>query len=382
MRSKKKYHLIKILSLLLVWQVLFGGLLSGVILFLQSQSKFAGKNESLFKIQHPEMFWWFLLLVPFFVGVVLILVWKNKKLEHFSQSSFNAGVLPNISNWSMFLKLFFLNNIILFSIVSLSNPIVGKANSIAKNQGVEIMVALDISNSMLTDDIAGGYTRLDIAKKALEQLLNQLHGDKIGFVIFAGESYLQMPMTTDYDGAKVFLDPIEPSMISKQGTNISDAIQTAMSGFDDTDVGKTILLITDGEAHDEGSCKIAKEAKESGVLVSAIGMGTTDGGMVPDYVNGKFEGYKKDDKGSFVISKINPKLIQNIAVSGGGIASIANGISLDLSDQLNHVNQMEHAEIDSSEFKVGVSRANWFTFFGFVSLIGFLLISTQNWIKK
>ena len=189
-------------------------------------------------------------------------------------------------------------------------------------------------------------------------------------------------MTTDYDGAKVFLDPIEPSMISKQGTNISDALQTAMSGFDDTDVGKTILLITDGEAHDQGAIEMAEKAKNAGVLVSTIGMGTSVGGMVPNYINGKFEGYKKDETGSFVISKMNPGLIQNIAVAGGGIASMAKGISLDLSEQLNHVNQMEHAEIDSSEFKVGVSRANWFTFFALTSLIGFLLISSQNWIKK
>lgn len=370
------------MGFLILWSALLLATLFSIGLYLQWENKKVSSKVNYFAIESPGFLWALLGLIPLFVGIFFIILWKNKKLNALSESSFRNHVVPKISNWSLFLKMFFFINFFIFSVITISNPLYGKKSSKVNTKALQIMIALDISNSMLCEDISGGYTRLDIAKKGIEELLNNLDGDQVGFVIFAGDAYLQMPLTTDYEGAKVFLEPIEPNMISHQGTNISSALKIANESFNNKKKNRAILLISDGETHQKGALEMAQLIKEDGVVINTVGMGTEKGGMVPNVVNGKFEGYKKESNGEFVVSKVNQSMMQNLAVSGGGVSILSDKVTLDFTSLLNRLKNMSKARVKTDEMQVGTSRYLIFNVLAALSFIGFILVSILNPLKR
>lgn len=382
MTNRRTYKTGKILGFLILWTAIMLAALFTIGLYLQWENKQVVSKVNYFAIESPGFLWLLLGLIPLFIGIYFIIYWKNKKLALLSESSFRNHVVPTISNWSLFLKLFFFINFYVFGILTIANPLYGKKSSKINTKALQIMVALDISNSMLCEDISGGYSRLEIAKKAIEELLNNLEGDQVGFVIFAGDAYLQMPLTTDYEGAKVFLEPIEPNMISNQGTNISAALKIANESFSGKKNNRTILLISDGEAHQKGALDMAQFIKEDGVVINTVGMGSEKGGMVPHVVNGKFEGYKKEQNGEFVISKVNQSMMQNLAVSGGGVSILSDKVSLDFTSLFNRLKTMTKAKVTSNEMQIGTSRYLIFNVLAAISLTGFIVVSILNPIKR
>jgi Ca-activated chloride channel family protein len=203
---------------------------------------------------------------------------------------------------------------IAFLIVVLARPQFGSKKETVTRQGIETVIALDISNSMLAEDIAPN--RLEKAKNIISKLIDKFENDKVGLIVFAGDAFVQLPITNDFISAKMFLESITPSLISRQGTDIGAAINLAMKSFTpNEEVGKAIIVITDGENHEGGAEDAAKAASEKGIAVYMLGVGTADGAPIP---TGNANEYRKDKDGNIVMTRLNEEMSQNIARAGNG----------------------------------------------------------------
>jgi Ca-activated chloride channel family protein len=238
-----------------------------------------------------------------------------------------------------------------------------------EQQGIEVMVALDVSNSMLAQDIKPD--RLSRAKLEIADLMTRLGGDEIGLVLFSGASFVQFPLTSDYSTALTFLDNARPEVISKPGTNIGDAIRTAMSGFDyDRASQKVIVLITDGEDHDANTLAMAQQAAEQGIMLYAIGFGSPQGEPIPEYnAQGEVTGFKKDQTGEVVLSKLDEATLQQIAQIGSGQYFRATADGSELAALVSELNTLQQGELSSQIETWGIER-----FQGFLAVALFALI--------
>lgn len=216
-------------------------------------------------------------------------------------------------------------------LVALARPQWGEQVQTVDRQGVQVMVALDVSKSMLADDIKPN--RLARAKLEIADLMQKLDGDSLGLVLFSGASFIQFPLTSDYSTARTFLDGARPAVISRPGTNVGDAILTAMGGFDENSAGqRVIVLITDGEGHEPGALDAARQAADAGAVIYAIGFGSPEGAPVPELDGaGNVIGYKVDEAGQPVITRLDEATLQEIARIGGGeyYRAAADGSELD-----------------------------------------------------
>jgi Ca-activated chloride channel family protein len=238
-----------------------------------------------------------------------------------------------------------------------------------KREGVDLMIALDLSNSMLAEDIKPN--RLERARQAISRLIDKLDGDRIGLVVFAGDAYVQLPITTDYSAAKLFLSTVNTDIIPSQGTAIGKAISLSMRCFDmENGQNKAIIIITDGENHEDDAMEQTKLASEKGVFVHTLGMGLSKGGPIPVYNKyGNNTGYRKDKEGNTIISKLNEQMLQDIASAGKGTYVRANNTQAGLSALFAEINKMEKKEIGSMIFTDYKDR-----FQLFLSIALFLLI--------
>jgi len=270
----------------------------------------------MFRFAHPD-YLYFLLLAPLVVGWFIYNNYRKRAaLKKFGDPTLLKDLMPGASNVRPVLKF----SLLLFAIISLlfvlARPQFGTRKETAKRKGIEIMAVLDISNSMLTQDVQP--SRLERAKKMIIRWIDEMDNDKMGLVIFAGKAYIQIPMTSDYQAAKIFVSSISPSLIPQQGTAIGAAISLASRSFSTQDErARAIILITDGEDHEDNAIAAAKEAREKGILVHVIGIGSAKGALVP--VEGKENEFHKDQSGNPVVSKLNEEMSQQIAKAGGGI---------------------------------------------------------------
>ena len=233
--------------------------------------------------------------------------------------------------------------VLIFSllIIALSNPQVGTKMEEVKREGVDLMIAIDLSNSMMAEDIKPN--RLERAKQAISRLIDKLEGDRIGLIVFAGEAYVQLPITTDYSAAKLFLSTVSTNIVPTQGTEIAKAVDLSIQSFDmENAQNKAIIIITDGENHDEKAIESAEKANELGVFVHTLGMGLNKGGPIPIYNKyGNSTGYRKDRDGNTIVSKLNEDLLQQIASAGKGTYVRANNSKAGLSTLFAEINKME-----------------------------------------
>ena len=248
-----------------------------------------------------------------------------------------------------------------------------------KREGVDLMIAIDLSNSMLAEDLQPN--RLMRAKQSISKLIDRLDGDRIGLIVFAGEAYVQLPITTDYSAAKLFLSTINTNIVPTQGTAIGKAIGLALNSFNMTnDQSKAIIIITDGENHEDDAIKKAREAQELGVYVHTIGMGSVVGGPIPlKNKNGNITGYQKDESGNTVITKLNETMLKEIAHNGNGSYIRANSTQSGLDALFNEINKMEKKEIGSKVFTDYKDRFQWFIGLSILLLILDIVIkNTKN----
>ena len=337
-------------------------------------------------IQFDEKIYFYLLLVlPVLVVVFILLqIWKRSAQKKFASLPLLKKLTPTRSKFKSTLKLIvFLLGLSLL-ILGLVNPKIGTKLETVKREGVDIVFAVDVSKSMLAEDIAPN--RMEKSKRLVSEIINQLASDRIGIIAYAAQAYPQLPITTDYGAAKMFLQGMNTNMLSSQGTAIDQAIDLAATFYDDAEqTNRVLFIISDGEDHSDGSASAAVDkAVEQGIKVYTIGVGTEKGGPIPLKRNGIVESLKKDAQGEVVITKLNQDVLEDIADDG-------NGEYIDGSNTENAVNyikekltQMDKKEFESKQFSEYKDQFQWFLAGGLFLLFLdiFLLDRKTRWLQK
>ena len=266
--------------------------------------------------------------------------------------------MPEYSNGKLILKFILVLFSYTFLVIAIAGPQTGSRLEEVKRKGIDLMIALDVSNSMLAEDIKPD--RLERSKQAISRLIDKLEGDRIGIVVFAGKAYMQLPITSDYGAAKMFLSTINTDIITIQGTVIADAIEMASSSFGESKRNKAIAIITDGEDHEGNVLEQAEVAAKKGIRIYTIGMGSPDGAPIPIYSGNIRTGYKKDREGTTIISRLDETLLQRIASVGNGIYVRANNSETGLQKIFEEINKMEKSEIENRQFSDYENRFQYF----------------------
>jgi Ca-activated chloride channel family protein len=321
----------------------------------------------------------FLFGIPVLIlGIIFYNRWKRKSLALFGDSRLLKELMHSYSKGRTQIKNIFIILIFTLLIIGIANPQIGTKMEEVKREGVDLMIAIDLSNSMLAEDIKPN--RLEKSKLAISRLIDKLEGDRIGLIVFAGEAYVQLPITTDYSAAKLFLSTVNTNIVPTQGTEITKAIDLSVQSFDMENVqNKAIIIITDGESHDEKAIESAQQAQELGVFVHTLGMGLSKGGPIPIYNKyGNRTGYRKDREGNTVVSKLNENLLQEIASAGSGIYVRANNSKAGLSTLFAEINKMEKKEIGTMVFTEYKDRFQLFIGFALLLLLADLILLNRK----
>ncbi|NTV84184.1 MAG: VWA domain-containing protein [Bacteroidales bacterium] len=322
----------------------------------------------MFRFEHIE-YLYALLLIPFFsVLFILYSIWKKRAVRRFGDWEVIAQLMPLLSGKKQVLKFIIFMLAIGFLVIGLANPQIGSKLEKVQRKGADLVIALDVSNSMLSQDIRPD--RLTRAVQGISKLIDRLEGDRLGIVVFAGKAYVQLPITTDYSAAKMFLSTISTQMVPSQGTAIGDAIELAIQSFKEDERSKAIIIITDGENHEGNVLEAAQLATEKGIKIFTIGMGSPEGSPIPLLDNlGRQTGFKTDKQGQTIVSKLDETTLQQLASAGNGIYVRASTGQDGLSRILDEINALEKQEIETRMFSEYEGR---FQYFLAVSL--FLLI--------
>lgn len=370
-KQKITYQLRKLVILIFVWELIFWSVFFTIF---QSGSIFKSNNSSFFSFQEPKNLGWFWL-----IGVVIALflfnVYQSEKIYQNAGNKIRLTIFKSSSYNKSFFSFFLFRNALAFLIIAMAQPAFGKKKVTGTVQSMELVISLDISNSMNTKDVDKSVSRLDISKRAINELINKLSGEKLGISVFAGEAYTQLPLTLDYYAAKMFVSEIETNMISKQGTNIKNALKNAYSMFTEDDkMSKAVILITDGENHEENPSEIIKTYKDKGVQLAVLGIGTKNGGLIPIDPNRPDRGFKRNALGVTIQSKLNPQFIQEIATEAGGVAMISDNAYPDLRGLLKQIAKMKRATTTGMDFEVEEQRYQIPLALSILFFIGYFLL--------
>ena len=270
----------------------------------------------LFRFANIEMLWLLVLVPVFVVAYVLYARRKRRRLEAFGDPQLVAELMPNASRVRPTVKFSLLMVAFTLLCFAAARPQYGQREQTIKRQGIEAVIALDISNSMMAEDVVPN--RLERAKQMLSKMIDRMVDDKVGLVVFAGEAFTQLPITCDYVSAKMFLSNIDPSLIKTQGTAIGDALSTSIRAFgaEQSEANRAIVLITDGENHEDDAVAVATRAKEAGIKILVVGIGKPEGAPIP--IPGTND-FRKDRQGNVVVSRLNEDMCREIAKAGNGI---------------------------------------------------------------
>lgn len=302
----------------------------------------------MFRFENPA-FLYLLIIIPVIIVIRLLEMCKRKlKLKKFGDLSLLKQLMPDVSSSRKSLKFWLMIAALALLIVMLARPQMGTKISQEKRKGIEVIISLDISNSMRAEDVVP--SRLDKSKMLVENMVDNFTNDKVGLVVFAGDAFIQLPITSDYVSAKMFLQNTDPSLIATQGTDLAGAIELSSKSFTQQDkVGRAILIITDGEDHEGGAIEAAEKARKNGIRVFVLGVGSTKGSPVPDG-NG---GYMKDNSGQEVISALNEEMCKQVAQAGGGAYIHVDNTSLaqrQLNDELTKLQKGDISSVVYSEY--------------------------------
>lgn len=304
--------------------------------------------------------------------------WRRKAMERLGDSAVLEAMMPLYSparrRWKRALQAIALG----FIIIGIANPQVGSKYEEVKRKGFELMICLDVSNSMLAEDLQPN--RLERAKQAISTVIDRLKNDKIGIVVFAGEAYIQLPLTVDHSAAKLFLRSINTEMVATQGTAIGRAINLAANSFSaDAKSSKHIIVITDGEGHEDDPMAAAQEAAKQGITVHGVGIGSLDGTPIPVYKRGQMTGYRKDREGNTVVTKLDETTIQKMAASGGGTYVRATTSRTGLTQLMNELEGAKREEYGSKMFTSYEDRFQYFLGIAlFLLILEFLMPSRKR----
>jgi Ca-activated chloride channel homolog len=332
------------------------------------------------RFAHIEFLWGLVIIPVFILLFIMISRWKKKAVASLGDKNVVNIMIPQVSFSRPWVKFILFIVAYAFLIIGIADPQIGSKIDEEKRKGADLMILLDVSNSMLSQDMAPN--RLESAKRALAQLIDNLHSDRIGIIVFAGEAYVQLPVTTDYSAAKLFLSTINTNMVPTQGTAIGAAIDMGMQSFDFKDgTGKAMIIITDGENHEDDAVSAAKSAAGKDVMVNVIGMGSADGSPIPIIENGKQVGFHTDSAGHTVVSKLNEDMCKEITAAGQGVYVRATNANSGLNIVMNQIGKVQRKTYDNKNFKDFEDRFQIFLALAFLLLIIEFFISNRKSLR-
>ena len=335
-----------------------------------------------FRFAHPEYFYFLLVIPAFTVFFIFSRLYRRRSLRIFGDHALIVQLMPSVSTSRPIIKFILWMLALYFIITALAQPQFGSKLLTSKRKGVELIIALDVSNSMMAQDIKPN--RLERAKRAISKLTERLRDDKLGLIVFAGQAYVQLPITTDYVSAKLFLDAINTSIVPVQGTAIGAAIEMGSKSFSpDFPGSKAIIVITDGENHEDDAVGAAKTALEKKIIVHTIGMGLPQGAPIPMGPGGSSD-FLKDKNNSVVVTKLDEKMLTQIAEAGGGTYIRANNAEVGLNNLFSEIEKMEKSEMDSREYSEYDDQFPLFLALALAMiLLDFMILERKNkWLRN
>jgi Ca-activated chloride channel family protein len=332
----------------------------------------------MFKFGNPEIVYALLIIPVLVLLFILARYFRRRALRKFGNFSVISELMPYVSRVRPVLKFIFLNLALASLILALADPQFGTKLEKVKRKGVEIIIALDVSNSMLAEDIQPN--RLERAKQAISKMIDELHNDKIGLIVFAGDAYMQVPVTTDYSAVKMFLSSINTEIVPRQGTAIGSAMDLAMRSFNpQSELEKALIIITDGENHEGNAIDAAEMAHKNGIKIITVGMGSAEGAPIPVRKQNGQVIYQKDQQGNTVISKLDQGTLQKMAAQGdGAYINLTNSRSA-LNNLVKEIDRMTEKEIESKVYTDYEHRFQYFIGLAlFFLLIDLLILERKN----
>ncbi len=311
------------------------------------------------RLAHPEYLYGLLVLVPVTILYYYSARRRAAMLARFGDPALLSGLVDSPGKYRRGMKFTLLAFALLFLVLGLANPQIGTKMEEVRREGVDAVIALDVSNSMKAEDIRPN--RLDHAKQNISRMLDDLQNDRVGLIVFAGQSYLQLPLTTDYASVRLVLNTVDTDAVPVPGTAIGSAIRLAMESFIAGEKKhKVIILITDGENHEDDALGEAKKAREEGVVIHTIGMGSAEGSPIPVYENNAVAGFRKDGDGAVVLSRLNEGMLREIAEAGGGVYVRATNRQNEFDDIFREISSMEKKEFGARIFTDYEDRFQFF----------------------
>ncbi|MEE4284812.1 MAG: VWA domain-containing protein [Mariniphaga sp.] len=331
----------------------------------------------MFRFAHIELLWG-LLIIPL---LALFFIWarfaRKRALKRFGNQQTIKELMPFVSKSRPVFKFLLLMLALAFFIIGAARPQFGSKLKKVQREGIELIIALDVSNSMMAEDIQPN--RLERAKRAISRLVDRLKDDKIGLIVFAGEAYTQLPITSDYNSAKLFLEAVNTQIVPRQGTAIGAAINMSLRSFTpEGNANKAIIVITDGENHEDDPVTAAQEAAKNGIIVHTIGMGLPQGSPIPVLRNGQTD-YLRDNDGNVVVTKLDETTLEEIAAAGNGIYVRANNAQVGLNALFDEINKMEKEEMETLVYSEYDDQFQYFFAIGlFLLLFEFVILERKN----
>lgn len=326
-----------------------------------------------------ELYLYGLLLIPLLYLVYWASMrWRNKAITELGDYALVQQLMPDFSTNKYRLKFVLYALAFAFICVGLANPQVGTKLEKVQRKGIDIFVALDVSKSMLAEDVKP--TRLERAKQFVNRLITNMRDDRIGIIVFAGNAYLQMPLTIDYAAAKLFLQTISPDIVPTQGTALGDAIELSMASYDEEQLNhKALVLISDGENHEEGAVEMAERAKEEGIIIHAMGVGSDEGAPIPTYTkNGKKGGNKRDNQNRVIISKLDQAMLQELAQIGSGKYFQLRGARNEINEILDELDNIEKKDFEDRVFTDYADQFQYFIAIALLLLLAEFVVSQRK----
>ena len=337
----------------------------------------------MFKLDEKIWFWTLLVIPVIILLFIFLQIWRRSAQKKFADSTLLKRLSPNQSLFKSILKVVVL--CLAFACLSLAlvNPKIGTKLETVRSEGVDIVFAIDVSKSMLAEDIAPN--RLQKSQQLVTQIINSLVSDRVGIIAYAGKAFPQLPITTDYASAKMFLQNMNTDMLSSQGTAISEAIQLSKTYYDNEEQSNRVLIIiSDGEDHDGEALEIAEEAAEQGIRIFTVGVGDVKGGPIPIKRNGVVLNYKKDNQGETVITRLNETTLKDIAAEANGVYINGSNTAEVVNMIKEELNKMDKQEFESKQIADFKDQFQWFLAFGifFLFIDIFFLERKTAWLKK
>jgi Ca-activated chloride channel family protein len=347
------YRILYITIAVVAWEILFWIL--GIQLLRIFQFSSDTVSEKIMFIS--EKYVWLGILLPVYWFMYFAqLKGRNDYVSSIPSPELVRTFLSPVSSIYSFLRYFLVRNAIVFLVIAAMQPSFGNKLVTGKASGVELVFAVDVSQSMNARDMSDGNSRLEAAKRAMTQLMNQTSSAKVGMLIFAGSVYPQLPLTADKSAAKMFIEELSTDLISNQGTNIGLALENSVEYFSEDKLKKVVVLITDGEDHEGGVNTAITKLNEKGIELAILGLGTTKGGLIPVDPKNLSAGYVKDDIGQSVMTKLNPRMLEEIATQAKGKVVVSSDAFPNINVLLTQINNLKSTKQVDLEFEVKENR--------------------------